>query len=57
MLLRTFVIVVTAAMLGGCVAALPFAGQALDGIARQAMSAMASQQSPDVMKDVAQAPR
>ena len=52
MLLRAFVLAATAAMLAGCVAALPFAGQALDGIAKQAVSAMASQTGPDAMKDV-----
>jgi len=56
MLLRAFVIAATT-LLGGCVAAVPFAGQALDGIAKQAMSAMASQPSDTTMKDVAQAPR
>ena len=57
MLLRAFVVVATAALLGGCVAAVPFAGQALDGIARQAMSAMTTQPGDSVLKDVAQAPR
>lgn len=56
MFLRAFVIAATM-LLGGCVAAVPFAGQALDGIAKQAVSAMANQTSDTAMKDVAQAPR
>jgi hypothetical protein len=52
MLLRAFVLAVAVALLGGCVAAVPFAGQAFDGIAKQAMSAMANQQTPDTPKDV-----
>jgi len=56
MFLRVFVVVATT-LLGGCVAAVPFAGQALDGIAKQAVSAMASQTGDTAMKDVAPAPR
>ena len=57
MLLRAFVTATVVVMLGGCVAAVPFAGQALDGIAKQAVSAMANHQADSSVQDVAQAPR